>query len=311
MYKVLILGELSLDIIVHGPEGVCVLGEPVWAEEISLLPGGSAFYAGCAFTGFGVDTHIKAAVGDDWEGDYLISALSKQGIDAGRVERVKGKSTQKCIVICDGPDKNFVSSSSPIGCIYEKMNLPRDINLIYIAGYLMYPEMWKDEFAGFLSEARDKGIKVLLDTQCLPISAEKVSGALNPSIVKNTDAILLNANEAALLSGKGAVEEAAKRLAEFGASVVVIKLGEKGSFIYAMGKISRLPAYTVNIRDTVGAGDVFGAAFSYGILQDWSFDRTMNFANAAAALSIRDRKGKKGVPGLDEVLEFLTSQKST
>ena len=81
------------------------------------------------------------------------------------------------------------------------------------AGYLMYPEMWKDEFASFLSKARNKGIKVLLDTQCLPIRAEKVSAALNPQIVKNIDVVLLNANEAELLCGKGAIEEAARRLA--------------------------------------------------------------------------------------------------
>ncbi|PIP38556.1 MAG: 2-keto-3-deoxygluconate kinase, partial [Desulfobacterales bacterium CG23_combo_of_CG06-09_8_20_14_all_51_8] len=47
--------------------------------------------------------------------------------------------------------------------------------------------------------------------------------------------------------------------------------------------------------DPIGAGDYFGAAFTYSLLQKWSLQKVSDFANAFAALCISREKGK-GLP---------------
>ncbi|MCK4513089.1 carbohydrate kinase family protein, partial [bacterium] len=50
-----------------------------------------------------------------------------------------------------------------------------------------------------------------------------------------------------------------------------------------------------------GAGDIFHGAFIYGLLQDWSVERTLTFSNAAAALNCTALGARGGVAGLDEI----------
>ena len=58
--------------------------------------------------------------------------------------------------------------------------------------------------------------------------------------------------------------------------------------------------------DTTGAGDVFHAGFIYGLLQNMNVTEILRFANAVAALKCRDLGGRKGIPTLEEVRDFLT-----
>jgi sugar/nucleoside kinase (ribokinase family) len=60
----------------------------------------------------------------------------------------------------------------------------------------------------------------------------------------------------------------------------------------------------VEAWDPIGAGDYFGAAFAYGLLQGWSLQKVSDFANAFAALCISRKKGE-GLPSLAETLASL------
>jgi sugar/nucleoside kinase (ribokinase family) len=57
--------------------------------------------------------------------------------------------------------------------------------------------------------------------------------------------------------------------------------------------------------DTNGAGDVFHGACAVGELRGWPFDWTLTFAAAVAAMKCRWLGGRRGIPRLPEVAEFL------
>ena len=52
---------------------------------------------------------------------------------------------------------------------------------------------------------------------------------------------------------------------EKGAKTVVAMLGEYGSLAYENGKFYKLDAEKVEVVNTVGAGDSYIAAFTYGV----------------------------------------------
>jgi sulfofructose kinase len=61
--------------------------------------------------------------------------------------------------------------------------------------------------------------------------------------------------------------------------------------------------------DTTGAGDVFRAGFIYGALQPWPVERTLRFANAAAALSCTREGAMAGVPTLEQIQATVSARR--
>jgi ribokinase len=87
-------------------------------------------------------------------------------------------------------------------------------------------------------------------------------------LLGQVDLFLPSRQEAMLLFGRDAPEEAAMAFAKCGPHVVVIKLGADGSLVYGprLERPVHVPAVVVNAIDPTGAGDAYCGAFcvSYG-----------------------------------------------
>ena len=57
--------------------------------------------------------------------------------------------------------------------------------------------------------------------------------------------------------------------------------------------------------DTTGAGDVFHGAYLVGLLRGFDLRQCADFAAAAAALKCSKLGGSRGIPSLEETVEFL------
>jgi sulfofructose kinase len=71
----------------------------------------------------------------------------------------------------------------------------------------------------------------------------------------------------------------------YGARLTAATLGHEGVLAYDGAQFHYAPAFRVTTVDTTGAGDIFHAAFIYGLLQGWPLPRQLEFACAAAALN--------------------------
>ena len=72
----------------------------------------------------------------------------------------------------------------------------------------------------------------------------------------------------------------------YGIDVICVTLGPAGCLVYRQEEdaFTRAPGYKVTVRDTVGSGDAFAAAFLHGYTRNWSSIETASFANALGAL---------------------------
>ena len=66
-----------------------------------------------------------------------------------------------------------------------------------------------------------------------------------------------------------------------------------------------LPAFAVEVVDTLGAGDVLHAAFALSLARGDSVEDAFRFACAAAALKCARPGGRAGAPRAEEVEKFL------
>jgi sugar/nucleoside kinase (ribokinase family) len=97
-------------------------------------------------------------------------------------------------------------------------------------------------------------------------------------------------------------------LAALGARFPVVTRGDRGAVAGGRDEVIESPAFQVNVRDTTGAGDVFHAAFIWGLLQGSSGERILRVANAAAAMNCRVLGAQGGLPSRDELEAFLRAQ---
>jgi sugar/nucleoside kinase (ribokinase family) len=89
------------------------------------------------------------------------------------------------------------------------------------------------------------------------------------SFLRWVDVFLPSEQEVESMLGKGDPWQAARRFAEAGPGVVVIKAGSKGSLVYDRHSRSRcvIPPYPAHVLDVTGAGDAYSGGFMVGYEQ--------------------------------------------
>ena len=90
----------------------------------------------------------------------------------------------------------------------------------------------------------------------------------------------------------------------YGSRAVCATIGVDGALAWDGSRFWYAPSYKVRVVDTTGAGDLFHAAFSYGILHNWDLHRILDFACAAAGLNCETLGARGGISNLSKVKEL-------
>ena len=92
-----------------------------------------------------------------------------------------------------------------------------------------------------------------------------------------------------------------------GPGLVVITAGEEGCWVFAKGGVAFWQAAfdIADVVDTTGAGDAFHGAFLFGLVNGFDLRQCARFASAVAGMNTRAIGGRRGLPGVEGVREFL------
>ena len=134
------------------------------------------------------------------------------------------------------------------------------------------------------SYASKNNIKIAFNIS--PYLAKKGKKFLG-NILKKTSILILNKEEAELLSGKkDKVGNLLKNLSKLGLSIVAITDGEKGVYAYDKKNMYYGKPHNVKIVETTGAGDAFASSFLSGIIKknDIKFAIDLGMTNAESVI---------------------------
>lgn len=125
------------------------------------------------------------------------------------------------------------------------------------------------------------------------------------------DLIKLSDEEVALMTDTNDPEEGSRRLEADGVRLVLITLGDKGSFYRWQGKTGLVPGVPTKVADTNGAGDTFlGAVLSRLVargdkplegLTTQELEEILAFANRAASVTCSRSGAIPAMPTLAEI----------
>jgi sugar/nucleoside kinase (ribokinase family) len=96
------------------------------------------------------------------------------------------------------------------------------------------------------------------------------------------------------------------RLAQrFGCKLAAATLGEEGVLAWDGRNFHYSPAFDVKPVDTTGAGDIFHAAFAFGLLRGDKLPDLLKFSCAAAGLSCTGHGARGGIATLGKIEQFV------
>jgi 2-dehydro-3-deoxygluconokinase len=160
-----------------------------------------------------------------------------------------------------------------------------------------------------LRTARDRDVRVSFDPNFRPaLWTEPEARDVLQDMVPHIHLISTGTDEATLLTGKKAPEEAARSLLEMGTDQVVIRLEEEGALaIDEVGEIVREPALPVEVVEPVGAGDAFTAGFLSGQLRGKDLTTSLRIGNVLGGLATTAPGDVEALPTWEEVRAHLAA----
>ena len=157
--------------------------------------------------------------------------------------------------------------------------------------------------AQILREAQRQGLTTSLDTAW--DLKNRWMKALKPCL-PYLDYFMPSEREVKKLLGHIQTRKAALAFLKMGAKCVIIKRGEKGSYLlHQNGKEFQAPAHWTKVVDTTGAGDCFCAGFIKGLALRWSYRDCLRLGNAAGARAVSRLGATAGIQSFGQVVKML------
>jgi sugar/nucleoside kinase (ribokinase family) len=125
-------------------------------------------------------------------------------------------------------------------------------------------------------------------------------------MVKNASMVALNDNEAMMLTGTRDLFKAVEKIQNMGPESVMVTRGRRGMIVADKKKLYIADqTYDVEVRNTVGAGDLSAAAFWHFTQKGLDKASVIKRVLAAGAIKIQFAGAKMGLPEQKEVEEFM------
>ena len=270
-----VIGNVNVDIIIGPATPWPTPGTEILVDHGEIRVGGAAGNVALTWDALKVPYQIAANTGDDHFGHWLRETF-KQHSPAWPIARTP--TTFSVGVTHPDGERTFftIPGHMPVLTLQQVQdNLDiaslKDGVVLLVGSYLT--DMLTQDYDALFAWLRAHGVDVALDTGW-PIGGwTPATMAMTRRWLQQCHHILLNEAEVTALTDTGSVSDAMSELAKVmpEACHLVVKCGPAGAAGLYRGKRIDVSAPTVTPVDTIGAGDVFDAAYLAEIAAGSSF----------------------------------------
>lgn len=280
-----------------------------------------------AVTKLGIPSKMLTKLGDDPFGDYIIDVLNDAGIDTSNIERDQEGETALAFVslAADGNrDFKFYRKNSA-DLRYSADDIPEDIlddcGMIHFCSVDLVESPMKEAHKKLIDMAIEKGVKVSFDPN-LRFSLWDDLDALKKTVndfIPYADIVKISDEELEFITGKTDIKDAVPGILDGRTKYVIYTKGADGAEIYTKDGMTEAPGYSIEVRDTTGAGDSFIGAFLFCILRDEVEDldsvskdklyEYLDFSNAYAANTSTKEGALAAMATMDEIEKWIADRK--
>ena len=301
--RILVVSSANMD-MVQNVSRVPFSGETILEHggTYSYVPGGKGANSAITMARLGADCVFMCKVGDDQNGKRLTSLYKSEHIDTRYMIVDKESPTGLASILVESNGANRIIVFPGANGTMSKKDVEGAFNCYPDAVYLQF-EIPDEAVIEACRIAHRKDIPIFIDAA--PAREDFPLEAVAP-----VEMFSLNETETMIFTGidptsdANCLRAAIKLRNRTGAKYVVLKLGERGAFLFDGEEFYNYPAEKVNVVDTTAAGDVFTAALTCYYVENGNIGAAIRFGNAAAALSVSRAGASSSIPTLAELNEY-------
>ncbi|MFC3762625.1 ribokinase [Tenggerimyces flavus] len=293
--RICVVGSANMDLVVFAERSPS-LGETVSGSRFVTIPGGKGANQAIAAARAGGSVRMVGAVGDDTHGDQIVEVMESAGVETTGVSRELDVSTGTAHILVEASGDNSIVVVPGANASVE----PTSHQLAGLNGaqyVLLQLELPLAAVEKAAVTARSRGVKVVLT----PAPAQDLPASLLDAV----DILVPNEHEARVLAAQHDVMSAGIELLEKVPDVVVT-MGSRGSlWLSRSGAREHVPARSTKAVDTTAAGDTFVGALAVALGEGKPMREALEWATAAAALSVEREGASTSMPTRDEITAAL------
>ena len=316
MMDVVALGELLIDF-------TNVAADPEGYPTMAAHPGGAPANFLAAVSKFGAKAALLGKVGNDTFGKLLTATLHSAGIETrGLVMADDVFTTLAFVTLDDTGNREFAFARKPgadTQLTFEEIDLSLidEAKVFHFGTLSLTDEPARSATYQAVAYAKKSGKLITYDPNLRKPLWADLKEAKKQLLwgLSQADVVKISDEEVEFLFGLG-VEDGAKHiLTNYGVKLVFVTCGAEGCF-FMNGKASgHVPSLkNIQVKDTTGAGDIFGGSAVRKLLQldknpeelnETELTDVVRFACPAAGLSTTKSGGVSSVPEYADVLKMM------
>lgn len=305
--EVVSLGGINMGLI-GTAERLPLPGETLRGHAFYSTSGGKGATQAVAAARLGANVKMVGRVGKDMFGPILLNALRNDGIDVSGVAEDPDHASGVGMIVLNAERQNHVLAiyGANLQCNEDQL-ASVEAALDGADALLLQMEVPFDLSVSAARAAKARGVTTMLD----PAPASDIP----PEAFQHIDIITPNQTEAEYHTGIvvddiPSAQAAAKVLLNRGVSTAVVKMAEQGVYWASQDESGYVPAYGVEVVDTVSAGDAFTGALAVALGEGRTIQEAVRYGAAAGALAVTKRGVQTAMPSRAEVDELYSLSES-
>jgi len=296
--SVIVVGSLNVDVVTHVPR-LPAPGETVAGTRFSRRPGGKGANQAVACRRAGAEVRMVGACGQDDAGAMILKSLESEGIDITGVRILPQEETGTAVILIDDAGENIIALTSGSNALVSEQQVDVACAALQPTDFLLLQlELPLAIVRRAAHMARKKSAMVLLN-------AAPASTGLD-ELLQSVDILIVNEHELRGIVGSaddapGHIAGCAERLTTRTGCKVITTIGPAGALLTRGATSTVFPAPTVDVVDTVGAGDTFAGYLAAGLSRGLDETTAIRQAIQAAATMVTRSGTHSAIPRLVEI----------
>ncbi|MCA0331073.1 MAG: PfkB family carbohydrate kinase [Actinobacteria bacterium] len=253
--NVVVAGEALVDLILR-PDG-----------SIAAIPGGGPFNAARTLARLGIGTVFLGGISADRFGQQLRSRLEDDGVHLGMPEPSALPTTLALAELDAGGAASyrfyFEGTAAPeVSPADAHAAATADMQILHVGTLGLVFEPMATTMEGLVADLGD-AVLLFVDPNCRPLTIRDRDAyiARLHRVLRRADVVKVSGDDLDYLSPGSDRLAAARALLELGPSVVLFTDGAEAVHVLTAAGEESVPVPSVDVVDTVGAGDSFGGGF--------------------------------------------------
>ena len=285
-------------------------------QNFSTHLGGSAANTCVALSKLNVSSDLVTCISDDAIGNFIFNKLDEFNVGNKFCRKIDKKfQTQMAVVetILDN-NQSILYRNNSCDLQLDRSDIDRinfeDYSSIFISGVALSSNPSREAVFLAVEKASTLKLPLIIDLDYRPYNWESdhKKSEVYKKIMDRMDIIIGNDLEFNIADNSNEGLKLAQTLIQKKPSIIIYKMGEKGSKVFTKNGEKNFGIYDVQAIKPTGAGDAFNGGFISSLYQDFSLEESVKRGSANAAIVVTKVGCSSAMPNSEELNQFINNK---